>query len=131
MTITQERKQELIAEFQIHETDTGSPDLQVAILSERIKQLTETFASQSQRSCFTPRIAQNDRATPPFTQLFAKARYRALSVPGFTLRNPSLTIDTHDRGKKQNGIAYPLNLRPRRAKKVKRPPSNIDKIQEC
>ena len=40
MTITQTRKQELIAEFQIHETDTGSPDLQVAILSERIKQLT-------------------------------------------------------------------------------------------
>ena len=31
MTLLQERKQELIAEYQIHETDTGSVDLQIAI----------------------------------------------------------------------------------------------------
>jgi small subunit ribosomal protein S15 len=41
MTITQNRKQELITEYQSHETDTGSPDLQVAILTERINNLTE------------------------------------------------------------------------------------------
>jgi small subunit ribosomal protein S15 len=40
MALTQERKQELIAQYQIHETDTGSADLQVAILTERINQLT-------------------------------------------------------------------------------------------
>jgi small subunit ribosomal protein S15 len=40
MSITQERKQELISQYQIHETDTGSADLQVAILTERINQLT-------------------------------------------------------------------------------------------
>jgi small subunit ribosomal protein S15 len=41
MTITQIRKQELITEYQSHETDTGSPDLQVAILTERINNLTQ------------------------------------------------------------------------------------------
>ncbi|MBO4521072.1 MAG: 30S ribosomal protein S15 [Alphaproteobacteria bacterium] len=41
MSITAERKQELIKEFAIKEGDTGSPEVQVAILSERIKNLTE------------------------------------------------------------------------------------------
>lgn len=41
MTLTQERKQELMGEYQIHETDTGSADLQVAFLTTRINQLTE------------------------------------------------------------------------------------------
>ncbi|MBJ7899058.1 MAG: 30S ribosomal protein S15 [Cyanobacteria bacterium RI_101] len=40
MALTQVRKQELMAEYQVHETDTGSPDLQVALLTERISQLT-------------------------------------------------------------------------------------------
>jgi small subunit ribosomal protein S15 len=39
--LTKERKQELIETFHVHETDTGSPEVQVAILTERIKQLTE------------------------------------------------------------------------------------------
>ncbi|MGB3693082.1 MAG: 30S ribosomal protein S15 [Spirulinaceae cyanobacterium] len=41
MTLTQQRKQELMSEYQKHETDTGSADLQVAMLTERINQLTE------------------------------------------------------------------------------------------
>ncbi|WP_455374339.1 30S ribosomal protein S15 [Limibacillus halophilus] len=41
MSITAERKQELIHEFAQKEGDTGSPEVQVAILSERIKNLTE------------------------------------------------------------------------------------------
>ena len=36
MTLTQQRKQELMAEYQIHETDTGSADLQIAVLNESI-----------------------------------------------------------------------------------------------
>jgi small subunit ribosomal protein S15 len=39
--LTKERKQELIGSFHVHETDTGSPEVQVAILTERIRQLTE------------------------------------------------------------------------------------------
>ena len=41
MSITAERKQELIKEFQSKDGDTGSPEVQVAILTERIKNLTE------------------------------------------------------------------------------------------
>lgn len=41
MSITAERKQELIKEFATKKDDTGSPEVQVAILSERIANLTE------------------------------------------------------------------------------------------
>jgi small subunit ribosomal protein S15 len=41
MSITAERKQELIKEYAVKSGDTGSPEVQVAILSERIKNLTE------------------------------------------------------------------------------------------
>lgn len=41
MSITQERKHELIKEFAQGEKDTGSPEVQVAILTERIINLTE------------------------------------------------------------------------------------------
>jgi small subunit ribosomal protein S15 len=40
MALTQTRKQELMSDYQVHETDTGSPDLQVALLTERVTQLT-------------------------------------------------------------------------------------------
>ncbi len=43
MSISAERKQELIKEFATNGSDTGSPEVQVAILSERIRNLTEHF----------------------------------------------------------------------------------------
>ena len=43
--ITPERKKELIAEYATAKGDTGSPEVQVAILSERIANLTEHFKS--------------------------------------------------------------------------------------
>ncbi|MEM6649631.1 MAG: 30S ribosomal protein S15 [Pseudomonadota bacterium] len=43
MTITPVRKDELIKEYAIKDGDTGSPEVQVAILSERINNLTEHF----------------------------------------------------------------------------------------
>ena len=43
MSITQERKQELIKEYGTKSGDTGSPEVQVAITTERIKNLTEHF----------------------------------------------------------------------------------------
>ena len=39
--ITKERKAELVKEYGLTEGDTGSPEVQVAILTERIKELTE------------------------------------------------------------------------------------------
>ncbi|HLR10698.1 MAG TPA: 30S ribosomal protein S15 [Sporosarcina sp.] len=41
MAITQERKNELIEEFKIHEHDTGSADVQIAILTEEINNLNQ------------------------------------------------------------------------------------------
>ena len=41
MTITKERKQELIKDFQKDDGDTGSPEVQIAILTTRINNLTE------------------------------------------------------------------------------------------
>ena len=45
MSITAERKKNLISEYGAKEGDTGSPDVQVAVLSERISNLTEHFKS--------------------------------------------------------------------------------------
>ena len=41
--ISAERKREVIQNHQTHATDTGSPEVQVAILTERINELTEHF----------------------------------------------------------------------------------------
>lgn len=41
--LTKERKTEIISSFKTHQTDTGSPEVQIAILTERINSLTEHF----------------------------------------------------------------------------------------
>lgn len=45
MTITNDQKNELIQEYRTHEGDTGSPEVQIAILTQRIRGLTEHFKS--------------------------------------------------------------------------------------
>ena len=39
--MTADRKQEVIGEYRTHDNDTGSPEVQIAVLSERIRHLTE------------------------------------------------------------------------------------------
>jgi small subunit ribosomal protein S15 len=41
MAITKERKNELISQFKTHESDTGSPEVQIAVLTEEINNLNE------------------------------------------------------------------------------------------
>ncbi len=41
MSTSREKKQEIISQHRLHETDTGSPEVQIALLSERINHLTE------------------------------------------------------------------------------------------
>ncbi len=43
MTLAQEKRKEIIEQFKNHERDTGSPEVQIALLSERIRYLTEHF----------------------------------------------------------------------------------------
>jgi small subunit ribosomal protein S15 len=45
MALYGEKKQQVISKFRHHEGDTGSPEVQVAILSERISELTKHFDS--------------------------------------------------------------------------------------
>ncbi|MGC6534144.1 MAG: 30S ribosomal protein S15 [Parvibaculales bacterium] len=47
MSITQQRKDALIKEYATKDGDTGSPEVQVAILSERIANLTEHFKTHA------------------------------------------------------------------------------------
>ena len=47
MSISAERKTELIKAYAIKDGDTGSPEVQIAILSERIKNLTEHLGSHN------------------------------------------------------------------------------------
>ncbi len=43
MAMTQDRKSELVEKFRTHDGDTGSPEVQIALLTERITYLTEHF----------------------------------------------------------------------------------------
>lgn len=47
MSITAEKKSELIEEYKQHEGDTGSPEVQVALLTERISNLTDHLKDHS------------------------------------------------------------------------------------
>jgi len=45
VVMTPEKKKEVIDDFRVHPADTGSPEVQIALLSERITYLTEHFKS--------------------------------------------------------------------------------------
>jgi small subunit ribosomal protein S15 len=45
--IARERKANVITKFRTHDSDTGSPEVQIAILSERITELTDHFKTHS------------------------------------------------------------------------------------
>lgn len=47
MGLTKDRKTEIIGSYRTHESDTGSPEVQVALLSERINYLTEHFKTHA------------------------------------------------------------------------------------
>lgn len=47
MSITSERKDALVKEYAINDSDTGSPEVQVAILTERITNLTDHFRTHA------------------------------------------------------------------------------------
>lgn len=47
MAQTTERKKEIIEQFKVHETDTGSCEVQIALLTNRVKYLTEHFQTHA------------------------------------------------------------------------------------
>ena len=48
--LTQEKKQEIIKEHAVHEGDTGSPEVQIAVLTARIQYLTEHLKESIRRT---------------------------------------------------------------------------------
>ena len=48
MALHAERKAEIVDKFRVHPTDTGSPEVQIALLTERIGYLTEHFRTHKQ-----------------------------------------------------------------------------------
>jgi small subunit ribosomal protein S15 len=47
VTLSKTQKTQVITQYKTHESDTGSPDVQIAILSERISYLTEHFKTHA------------------------------------------------------------------------------------
>ena len=81
MSITAERKQALIKDHALTEADTGSPEVQVAILTERIKNLTEHFQTHkkdnhSRRGLL--KLVSTRRTLLDYVKSKDNARYRAL-----------------------------------------------------
>ena len=81
MSITAERKQTLIKDFGAADGDTGSPEVQVAILTERIKNLTEHFQTHkkdnhSRRGLL--KLVSTRRTLLDYVRRKDVARYRAL-----------------------------------------------------
>lgn len=81
MSITAERKKALIKEYAKGATDTGSPEVQVAILSERISNLTEHFKTHkkdnhSRRGLL--KLVSQRRRLLDYVKSADEARYRDL-----------------------------------------------------
>ena len=47
MSLTREKKTEIVDSYRTHTTDTGSPEVQIALLSERISYLTDNFKAHA------------------------------------------------------------------------------------
>ena len=81
MTITVERKQQLINEYATKPGDTGSPEVQVAVLSERITNLTEHFKTHAKdnhsRRGLIKMVSQRRRLLD-YVKATDQARYEAL-----------------------------------------------------
>ena len=81
MSITAERKQTLIGEYAVKSGDTGSPEVQVAILSERINNLTNHFKTHvkdnhSRRGLL--KMVSTRRSLLDYLQKADEKRYAAL-----------------------------------------------------
>lgn len=81
MVLLQQRKQEIISDYQVHETDTGSADVQVAMLTERINRLSEHLKTNKKdhasRKGLLRMIGLRKRLLA-YIQKQNKDRYRAL-----------------------------------------------------
>ena len=91
MTITTERKQEVISQYATKPGDTGSPEVQVAVLSERIAGLTEHFKTHAKDNHSRRGLDQDGVAAPASARLHQGDRREALRIADRTVGTEALT----------------------------------------
>jgi len=88
MAMVQEKKTELVQKYRQHDKDTGSPEVQVALLSERINYLTEHFKTQKKdhhsRRGLLKLVGQRRRLLD-YLRRVDQARYKSL-IEGLGIR---------------------------------------------
>ena len=92
MGIAQPNRQVVIEQFRVHQTDTGSPEVQVALLSQRIDHLTGHFKihvkDHHSRRGLLKLVGQRREASG----LSQEKRFRKVSEPDPTARNKEIAI---------------------------------------
>ena len=81
MSLTKENKGNIITQYRIHTSDTGSPEVQIALLSERINYLTEHFKTHkkdhaSRRGLL--KIVGKRRRLLDYLRMYSAERYREI-----------------------------------------------------
>jgi small subunit ribosomal protein S15 len=88
MALVQEKKQELVSKYRRHDSDTGSPEVQVALLTERITYLTEHFKTHKKdhhsRRGLLKLVGQRRRLLD-YLRTTDQGRYKAL-IDGLGIR---------------------------------------------
>ena len=78
MAISQERKDELIKQYRVHETDTGSPEVQIAVLTAEIAALNEHL---------------REHKRPPFTSWIIKMVGRRRHLLNYVVKIFNVTVN--------------------------------------
>ncbi len=81
MSLAVAQKSEVIGKYRIHKSDSGSPEVQVALLSQRILQLTEHFKIPSKGSSLSARTPNH--GGPPSQDAQVSKRSQPGTVPRF------------------------------------------------
>ncbi len=63
MAISQERKNEIIKEYRVHETDTGSPEVQIAVLTAEINAVNEHLRTHKKTTIHVVDFIKNGRSS--------------------------------------------------------------------
>ena len=83
MSLTKEEKETIIGEYKVHDTDTGSPEVQIAMLTKRILQLTEHLKihkhDESSRRGLLKLVGQRRRMLA-YLRKKSLSRYQAVST---------------------------------------------------
>ena len=81
MPLAVDRKKSLIEQFRTHESDTGSPEVQIALLSERINSLTDHFKQHVKGPSLAPGLLMligKRRGLLEYLRSRAPERYRVI-----------------------------------------------------